>query len=548
MDGIAGIDLVLSESQDFTPSSSWEEQRSGAPEIERGKLSRAKNVMTNFTSNVRVTWNKVIDKHDITLGANTDYYTDNVDNMSITGYGVGLLNTPAAINQSIEGNRKVSTSNFKERTAQIGIGALGGYTYDGTYDIFGTYKADASSILPKHKRWNAAWAVGAGWNVKSYFEDWNPISTLRFKASYGRTASLAGISPSLAIATFQYLEDSYGDRRLLELMSLYNDQLKPEQTISTEAGVSIGFWNRFSVDFGFYRRVTEDALLDVPIPASNGFTTMKRNIGVLDNTGLETSVSATVLDMDYTRMVLRASLSYNRNTVVDLYDGDKLYTSDYSLVPDFEVGKAYDILYGPVSLGINPSTGLPTFLGHDGREIQATEKLSREDMVALGHSVPPFSGTFNLSFTWKSLEFDADFYYVFGGVKAYGYSYVRDGDDANKNAVRGQVDNMWFKKGDENKIYHKPYYEDAAIDNLFLYPNSRSIGSSDYLRLSMLSLRYRFPDRMLKKIGGFIKYGNVAFQASNLFTLTRYKESDPESGSLIGAQQPIYTLSISLSF
>ncbi len=549
VDGIAGIDLVLSESQDFTPSSSWEEQRSGAPEIERGKLSRAKNVMTNFTSNVRVTWNRVFDdKHDVTLGANTDYYTDNVDNMSITGYGVGLLNTPTAINQSIEGSRKVRTSNFKEKTAQVGIGVLGGYTFDGTYDIFGTYKADASSILPKHKRWNAAWAVGAGWNVKSYFEDWNPISALRFKASYGRTASLAGISPSLAVATFQYLEDSYGDRRLLELMSLYNDQLKPEQTISTEAGVSIGLWDRFSIDFGYYQRVTEDALLDVPIPASNGFTTMKRNIGILDNTGIETSVSATVLDMDYTRLVLRASLSYNRNTVVDLYDSDKLYTSDDSLLPDYEEGKAYDILYGPISLGINPSTGLPTFLGHDGREIQATEKLTREDMVALGHSVPPFSGTFNLSFTWKSLEFDADFYYVLGGIKAYGYSYVRDGDDAHKNAVRGQVENMWFKKGDENKIYHKPYYESSAIDNLFLYPNSLSVGSSDYLRLSMLSLRYRFSDRMLKKVGGFFKYGNIAFQASNLFTLTRYKESDPESGSLIGAQQPIYTLSLSLSF
>ncbi len=549
VDGIAGIDLVLSESQDFTPSSSWEEQQSGAPEIERGKLSRAKNVMTNFTSNVRVTWNKVIDKHDITLGANTDYYTDNVDNMSITGYGLGLLNTPSAINQSIEGNRKVSTSNFKEKTAQVGIGALGGYTFDGTYDIFGTYKADASSILPKHKRWNAAWAVGAGWNVKSYFEDWNPISALRFKASYGRTASLAGISPSLAIATFQYLEDSYGDRRLLELMSLYNDQLKPEQTISTEAGVTIGLWDRFTIDLGYYKRVTEDALLDVPIPASNGFSTMKRNIGILDNTGIETSVSATVLNMDYTRLVLRASLSYNRNTVVDLYDGDKLYTSDYSLVPDYEVGKAYDILYGPISLGINPMTGLPTFRGHDGREIQATEQLKREDMVALGHSVPPFSGTFNLSFTWKSLEFDADFYYVFGGVKAYGYSYVRDHDDAAKNAVRGQVENMWFQKGDQNKIYHSPFNNNqTAIDNLVLYPNSRSIGSSDYLRLSMLSLRYRFSDKMLKKIGGFFKYGNVAFQASNLFTLTRYKESDPESGSLIGAQQPIYTLSLSLSF
>ncbi len=548
VDGIIGLDMVLSESQEFTPSSSREEETSGAPEIERGKLSRSKNVMTNMTSNVRVTWNRTFGKHDVTLGANTDFYTDMMDNMSITGYGVGLLNTASAINQSIEGNRKVSTSNFKERTAQIGIGVLGGYSFNETYDVFGTYKADASSILPKDKRWNAAWAVGAGWSIKQYFKDWGPVSDLRLKASYGRTASLAGISPSLAVATFQYLEDSYGDRRLLELMALYNDSLKPEQTVSTEAGISFGLWNRVTIDLGYYNRVTEDALLDVPIPASNGFAYMKRNIGSLSNTGLEASLSATILNMDYTRLTTRFSLSYNKNVVLDLYDGDKLYTSEYSLVPDYEVGKAYDILYGPVSLGINPSTGLPTFLGHDGREIQATEKLTREDMVALGHSVPPFNGTFNLSFTYRNIEFDADFYYVFGGIKAYGYSYVRDGDDANKNAVKGQVANMWFKKGDENKIYHKPFYEDAAIDNLFLYPNSRSIGKSDYLRLSMLSLRYRFTDRMLKKIGGFIKYGNIAFQASNLFTITPYKESDPESGSLVGAQQPIYTLSLSLSF
>lgn len=548
VDAVAGIDLVLSESQEFTPSTAWSEQQSGAPELERGKLSRAKNVMSNVTTNVRVTWNRVFGKHDVTLGANTDYYMTDTDNMSITGYGVGQLNTPSAINQSIEGNRKVSTSNFLEKTAQVGIGALAGYSYDETYDVFGTYKADASSILPKDKRWNAAWAVGAGWNIKSYFRDWEPVSALRFKASYGKTASLAGISPSLAVATFQYLEDSYGDRRLLELMALYNDTLKPEQTISTEAGVSIGFWNVLSMDIGYYNRVTEDALLDVPIPASNGFTTMKRNIGVLSNSGIEAAVSATLLNLENTRLNLRYSIAYNRNKVIDLYDGDRLYTSEYSLVPDFEVGKAYDIIYGPISNGIDPMTGLPTFRGADGREIQATEKLTRDDMVALGHSVPPFSGTFNISFTYRNLEFDADFYYVFGGIKAYAYSYVRDVDDPYKNAVRGQVENMWFKPGDENKLYNSPYVQTAALENLTLYPNSRTIGSSDYIRLSMLSLRYRFPQKWFQKTGNFFKYGNVAFQASNLFTITRYKESDPESGSLVGAQQPVYTLSLSLSF
>ena len=547
---IAGLDFVLSESLEFTPSTAYEEQQSGAAKNERGKISKSKNTNANVTTNVRVTWNRTFGKHDVTLGANTDYYWDNMDNMSVTGYGVGQLKSMAAINQSIEGNRKVSTSNFREKTAQLGIGLLGGYCYDGTYDIFGTYKADASSILPKDKRWNAAWAVGAGWNLKGYafMKDWEPVSTLRFKASYGRTASLAGVSPSLTVGTFSYLEDSYGDVRLLELMSLYNHALKPEQTVSTEAGVSLGLYNRVTIDLGWYDRRTEDALLDVPIPASNGFTTLKRNIGVLSNSGVEMSINAKLIDRNDFRFNLRYSLAYNKNKVIDLYDGDRLYTSEDAIIPDYEVGQSYDMIYGPISLGLDPMTGLPVFKGADGREIPATGKLTKEDMVPLGHSVPPFNGTINLSFTYKQLEFDADFYYVFGGIKAYAYSYVRDKDDVNKNAVKGQVANMWFQKGDEGKIYHTAFYSSAAIENLVMWPNSRSIGSSDYLRLSMVSLRYRFPYSFIKKLGGFVKYGNVALQASNLFTLTRYKESDPESGSFIGAQQPIVTFNLSLSF
>jgi hypothetical protein len=356
------------------------------------------------------------------------------------------------------------------------------------------------------------------------------------------------VSPSLTIGTFSYLEDSYGDIRLLELLALYNDRLKPEQTVSTEAGVSLGIYNRVTIDLGWYDRRTEDALLDVPIPASNGFTTLKRNIGVLSNSGVEATVNTKIVDRSDFRFNLRLSLAYNRNKVVDLYDGDRLYTSEDTIIPDYEVGQAYDMIYGLISLGLDPMSGLPVFKGADGREIQATEKLTREDMVPLGHSVPPYNGTINLSFTYKQLEFDADFYYVFGGIKAYAYAYVRDYDDANRNAVRGQVQNMWFQKGDENKIYHTPFYSSSAIENLTMWANSRSIGSSDYLRLSMLSLRYRFPHSFIKKLGGVIKYGNVAIQASNLFTLTHYKESDPESGSFVGAQQPILTFNLSLSF
>lgn len=255
-----------------------------------------------------------------------------------------------------------------------------------------------------------------------------------------------------------------------------------------------------------------------------------------------------MVDRNNWRMSGRLNLAYNQNKVVDLYHTDCLYTSEYDMVPSFEVGKSYDMIYGPVSLGINPMTGLPVFRGADGREIAATEKLTREDMVALGHSTPPYSGSFFYSVSYGNFDLDMDFYFVFGGKKAYSFSYVREVSNANYNAIKGQVENMWFQEGDDNKIYHRPYYSSAAVDNLKLYANSRTVGSSDYLRMSSLSLRYRLPYWLIEKTKNVIQYASVAFQASNLFTLTRYKESDPESGSLVGTQQPVFTLNLSVSF
>lgn len=142
-----------------------------------------------------------------------------------------------------------------------------------------------------------------------------------------------------------------------------------------------------------------------------------------------------------------------------------------------------------------------------------------------------------------------DFYYVRGGIHQFNYSYVRDKDNSNKNAVAGQTDKMWFKPGDEGKVYPTPFYTSStAEENLSEYPNSLTVGKSDYLKLSMVSLRYRVPPHFLRKTLPFVKYATLAFQGSNLFTWTSYKESDPESGTLAGSMQPIYTFNMSLTF
>lgn len=187
------------------------------------------------------------------------------------------------------------------------------------------------------------------------------------------TDKRAGVSADATIGTFSYSTDYYADERLLHLLALYNLDLRPEQTTTCDASLSVEFFKRLSLDFNLYRRETKDALLDVPIPLSNGFDGMKRNIGVLRNEGFELSMMVRSPDGKDWRGSLRGSIAYNRNKVVDLYYTDRLYTSESALVPDFEVGKPYDILFGLHSLGINPITGLPVFRGAEGEEIPAFE-------------------------------------------------------------------------------------------------------------------------------------------------------------------------------
>lgn len=549
---VAGLDYMVSEVVHFTPASSYSEQQSGFPAAELGRLSKSMNTVLNFSYNIRALYNKLFnDKHDLTLSLNHDYYLTDTDNLGITGYGVGNHASAALINQSITGSRKPAVASLKEKVVQLGVGAVAGYTFDHTYDLFATYKLDASSVLPSSKRWNSAWAAGLGWTPTQYnFLNGNPVlSRLNFKGSYGQTASLAGVSAAQTIGTFAYLEDTYGTQRLLQLLALYNTDLKPEHTTSIDAGVQLGLFRSVNIDFGWYRRETADALLDVPVASSNGFNMMKRNMGTLRNDGIEISASYTLPDIvrDF-RFRLGASVAYNRNEVVDLYYADKIYTSESSLIPDFEVGKPYDMLYGLQWGGINAVTGLPVFIGAGGREIEPGKtKLTRDDFVEIGHLTPPYSGTVNLSLAWREFELDADFYWVAGGKRQYSYTYVRDRDNVNMNALAGLTQTMWLHRGDTDKQYASPFYSSSAIETLS-YANTHNTGRSDYLRMSMLSFRYRFPRRILDRTHGVIKYASVALQASNLFTITPYDESDPETGQLGAAIQPVLTLNLSVTF
>lgn len=549
LSAVGGFDFLLNEDISITPATSFDEIRSGIPKNERGKLSQYKNTTTNLTSNIRLTYNKRFEKHDITLGLNTDFYSTKWDNIGIRGRGLfGNIMSGAAIDNSISGQNRPAVTAKKELVRNIGFGILMGYTFMNKYDFFATYKIDASSVLPKKRRANTAWALGLGWDIKQedFLSNINWINSLKLRFSYGYTANLQGVSAANTIATFRYTSTGYNQIRGLELMALANLDLKAEQNHILDYGFSANIYNT-TLNLSIYRRTTKDALISIPIASSNGFLSQLRNVGILENSGLELSLSQKILESDLWYSRITINVSYNRNKVVSLYGKKRLYTNSESILPDFEVGQSTDIIFGLKSQGINPITGEPTFLTANNKEVDVKYRFKREDYVALGYSTPPMNGSILYNIRYGNIELDFDFYYTFGAKRKYSFQYVRDFSSVRYNAIKGQVNNMWFKSGDDDKIYHSPFISSSGIQNIQT-PNTKNIGSTNMLRLNGLSIRYRLSASRYRFFNDFIKYVYIGVQASNLFTIKQYRESDPESGAIVAPMQPVITFSLNVSF
>ena len=551
---VLGVDYQIDESLAITPKTAYSEQKNGTLERERGKAVKNKNVLKSYSTNTRFNYEENFGKHAVSFSANVDFLRNNRDYIGISGYGLpSKLSSGAGINNSITGSRQAKTSSKKESEAQLGFGVSGLYEWNNKYSIYSSYKRDASSLLPSDKRWNTFWATGVGYTISEepFLKDSKIISLLKLRATYGKTASLAGVSASLTVPTFSYEEISYLGLREFSLVNLYNENLRPEKNTSYNIGLDFGLFNRANLSVEVYKRITEDMLLTVPIAPSNGFVNQMKNVGVLENKGIELSANVNVIKNHDFKWSVSGNLAYNKNKIIDLYDTDALYLTG-TLYPDYKEGEPYDLLYGLIDLGVFPADGVPRYLRADGSEFNINlETPNEEDFIILGYANAPYTGGFYQSFSYKGWQLSCDMYFSFGGKAKYtNKSVALEDSDVFKNAVSGQLEKTWFKPGDENKTYPNPFLGTGEQYDIFKkYATTLTTGKTDFIRINNIMLRYNFDTEFLKRIThSYIKYGSFYAQLKNIATFSNFGGGDPESANLAGSVQPVITMGANISF
>ena len=422
------------------------------------------------------------------------------------------------------------------------------YSYDNRYLGEVSFRRDGASNFGDENKYGNFFSVSAGWNInreKWFKADW--VNNLKLRASYGTV----GNRPSSLYPQYDLYSISakYNGTSAALISQIGNKELTWEKTYTTGVGLDASmFHERFRFSFDYYYKYTSNILFAVPVSGLTGVTSRWKNVGEMENQGIELTVGGDIIRTRDWNWSVEMNLGHNRNRIKELYgnnteiirsggigiagEADKILKKDYDS----------DSFYMVEWAGVNPETGAPQWYKHTkdengnitGREI--TENYAEADQVICDASTPKLFGGFNTTLAWKNIDLTAVFGYSIGG-KIYNYSrqeYDSDGAYTDRNQMK-LMDGWtrWEKPGD---IATHPVasYNNSSNSNK---ASTRYLEDGDYLKLRSLTIGYN-----LKLPKYYIQNMRIFFTGENLFCVTGYSGVDPEipasGGSVIGSTSP----------
>lgn len=456
-------------------------------------------------------------------------------------------------------------SNYEKKT-MVGVFGRLNYNYKQRYYAGVTLRRDASSTFGENKRW--------GW-FPSYFLAWtftneefmqgasHIINLGKLRFSNGKTGRIFEY-PYLAEGQLTQGQPYMGNATVIPewLSGVSNQDLTWEKTTEYDAGVDLGlFGNRVGITFDYYLRQTRGLLFNPPTPGVHtGFLRPWRNMYGIDNQGIEIEVKADVIRNDKVRWDVSFNVSKNWNRLAKSQNGRDFQNPDGRFYNNLSViGQPLYGIYALVDGGIYQSQGdVPRFWDNgvlkyltgggnafyrpgdrviadvDGNGKVYSQTTLAEDRVYIGSPLPQFQGGISTNLTWKGFDVNMMFNFVckkwvLNAAKGASLETVltlNPGDMARPYLVESLEGLFWEKPGDNS-----PYPANrmsVGLSNFAanLASNAKQVS---YLKLQAVTVGYTLPDHIKEKIG---LGARVFVSAENLFTLTNYEGTDPETVDL----------------
>jgi TonB-linked SusC/RagA family outer membrane protein len=425
------------------------------------------------------------------------------------------------------------------------------------FDING--RADGTSKFINGKPWGFFPSAAFAWNAnrEQFIRELGLFSLLKFRVSFGETGSQSGVGPLATQGVYALDRIPLGDDSQYTATfpaGISNPDLTWETSTTLNLGLDMNFMkNRFRTTLEWYKRRTEDLLTNLQIPSQSGFRTAPVNAGIIENTGIEVSISGDIIRDSKFRWSTNFNWTRNITTLEEIglnefldspsigtnlfgisasrtYPGDEIgQYIGYNVVGLIQPDDLVDYQNGDFTIR-NGDDGNPLYVTTGNGEADNTPGMWKfedvngdgiiniEDRTVIGNPNPDFFfgwnntfsyGKFRLSMFWQG-SFGNDILNINKAFTGSGWS--------QGNGTEDWFNNRWTLDNQHNDIKW-PSTGSPVVTSV---PTSVLVEDGSYARLKNLTLRYTFPE-----VKGF-KSINVFLTGTNLVTITNYTGQDPE--------------------
>ena len=419
------------------------------------------------------------------------------------------------------------------------------YSYDGRYSLTATVRRDGSSVLSPGNQYYTYPAFAAAWNItnEKFMSGKTFINNLKLRAGWGVTAS-QGINPystlgGLGTSAYNFGQGTAGQQGGYTVSSLPNNSLKWQSTEQFNIGLDFGILkNRITGSLEVYSQKTDDILLPVSLPPSNGADRTFLNLGKTKAHGVELTIN-TVNVKTADGLVWTTDFNYffNKEEIVELANPSQLN----DVGNGWFVGEPITVIYDYQKLGIwqTGDPGLTTQVSPVQKpgDIKVLDwntagarpgdqnygvpdnKITPDDRMIIGNFQPKFEGGMNNTVTYKGFDFSI-FIYAKTGMKVVVPYLASESGGANYTGYN------WFLQSRNNQLkvdYWTPNnptnkfpQPDAALGGP-QYGSTLSYVDGSFIKCRNVNLGYNIPASVLGKSG--ITNLRVYFSAVNPFVI-----------------------------
>ncbi|MCJ8166560.1 TonB-dependent receptor [Pontibacter sp. E15-1] len=402
------------------------------------------------------------------------------------------------------------------------------YNLQEKYLLTLTGRADGSSKFGSENRYAFFPSAALAWRMseEDFIKNIPVISNLKVRTSYGATGNseITAYQALAGLGNYSVIFD--GARTIgVGISRLANPDLRWEKTHQIDAGLEVGLYNnRVSMEVDVYRKLTTDMLLSAPVPSSSGYTTVTRNVGSMENRGVEFALNTVNIGSGDFKWSTNFNISVNKNKVKSLTGGADIFSGSTVIREGEPVGS----FFGYVHLGTwntDEADEAVKYLRLPGdikyKDVNNDGQINDRDRVIIGKGIPDGFGSLINTFNYKNFDLTFDMQFMYGNDVLFRSMHSAEDRQGIANSF-ATVLNAWTPENQNTSIAQwRPI--PAGYDT---FNDSHRVKDADFIRGRNLLLGYTFSSGITESL--HLNRLRLYASMQNFFLLTAYEGYDPE--------------------